>query len=276
MSKKNNSKKILEIVSSPIEENDLLIETKEDLYDAPQSLVHHLIELRTRLIYCFAAFGVAVAIAYAFAEPLFEFLVRPLTELLKGQDRKLIYTGLTEAFLTYLKVALFAGFFATFPVFASQAWGFISPGLYRQEKRVFLPFLISTPLLFFCGAAFAYYVVFPNAYAFFLSFESPATETMLAIQLEAKVNEYLSFVMRLILAFGICFELPVILSLLGRAGFLTSRGLMERWRIAVVIIFTLSAIITPPDIFSMVALALPMILLYGISIVMVRLIERNH
>ncbi len=244
--------------------------------DAPQPLISHLLELRTRLIYCFAAFAVAFAIAYAFAEPLFEFLVRPLTELLKGQDRKLIYTGLTEAFLTYLKVAMFTGFFITFPIFASQAWLFISPGLYRQEKYVFLPFLLATPLLFFIGAAFAYYVVFPNAYAFFLSFESPATETMLAIQLEAKVNEYLSFVMRLILAFGICFELPVILSLLGRAGFLTARSLMERWRIAVVVIFTLSAIITPPDLFSMVALALPLILLYGISIVMVRLIERKY
>lgn len=243
--------------------------------DTPQPFLAHLIELRQRLIYSLGGFLVFFLIAYYFSAEIFEFLVRPLTNILKGQDRKLIYTGLTEAFLTYLKVAMFAGFCASFPIIATQIWAFIAPGLFSGEKKVVLPFLIMTPVLFFIGAAFAYYFVFPNAYAFFLSFESPATETMLAIQLEAKVNEYLSFVMRLILAFGICFEMPLCLALLGRSGFVSAKGLIDKWRIAVVAIFTLSAIITPPDIFSMVALALPLILLYGIAIIMVRLSEQK-
>ncbi len=250
-------------------------EVCEEPLDTPQPLIAHLIELRQRLMYCLGIFAVAFGVSYYFSQTLFEFLVAPLTQLLQGQDRKLIYTGLTEAFLTYLKVSLFSGFFITFPLIAAQLWRFIAPGLYLKEKKVFLPFIIATPLLFFIGAAFAYYVVFPSAYSFFLSFESPATDTMLAIQLEAKVNEYLSFVMRLILAFGVCFELPIVLALLGRAGFLTARSLIDKWRLAVVGIFTLAAIITPPDLFSMLALALPLIFLYGVAIVLVRSLERR-
>lgn len=246
-----------------------------DSTDTAQPLIIHLIELRRRLIYCFCAFFVVFSISYFFSQTIFEFLVAPLAHLLNGQDRKLIYTGLTEAFLTYLKVALFTGFFITFPLLASQIWAFISPGLYRSEKRVFIPLLCATPFLFFLGAAFAYYIVFPKAYSFFLSFESKATASMLAIQLEAKVSEYLSFVMRLILAFGICFELPIVLSLLGRTGLITARGLIGKWRLAIVAIFTLSAIITPPDILSMIALALPLIFLYGISIFMVKASEKK-
>jgi sec-independent protein translocase protein TatC len=243
--------------------------------DAPQPLINHLIELRRRLIYCAVVFFALFSIAYTFSGEIFEFLVRPLAVLLKGQDRRLIYTGLTEAFLTYIKVAIFTAFCGSFPLIAFQVWAFISPGLFKAEKHVILPFLLATPLLFFLGGAFAYFYVFPNAYAFFLSFESIATDTMLAVQLEAKVNEYLSFVMRLILAFGICFEMPVLFGLLGRSGFVSSKGLLAKWRIAVVAITALSAIITPPDIFSMIALALPLIALYGISIVMVRWLEQK-
>ena len=243
--------------------------------DTPQPLILHLIELRKRLIYCAIFFFAFFAVAYVYSAEIFEFLVAPLTDLLRGQDRRLIYTGLTEAFLTYLKVALFTAFCASFPLIATQIWAFVSPGLFKAEKKVLLPFLLLTPILFFVGAAFAYYYVFPNAYAFFLSFESPATETMLAVQLEAKVNEYLSFVMRLILSFGVCFEMPVLLGLLGKSGFVSSKGLIAKWRIAVVLITALAAIITPPDVFSMVALALPLIALYGVSIIMVRLLEQK-
>ena len=149
------------------------------------------------------------------------------------------------------------------------------PALYKKEKFVFRGFLIATPFLFFSGALFAYYIIFPTAYDFFLSFESPGVDGSLPIQLEAKVNEYLNFVMRLILAFGICFELPVVLSLLAITKFVTSKMLLERWRIAVVVIFAIAAFITPPDIISMIGLAVPLILLYGVAIFMVRFIEKR-
>lgn len=243
--------------------------------DTPQPLMHHLIELRRRLIYCAIAFAIAFVGCYHFSENLFEFLTAPLAQLLSGQDRRLIYTNLTEAFVTYLKVGLFGAFSLTFPLMAVQIWAFIAPGLYQKEKRFVAPILIGTPILFFIGAAFAYYVVFPLAYAFFLSFEVSATPMTLAIQLEAKVSEYLSFVMRLILAFGICFEMPVVLALMGRFGMITSQSLVRMWRLAVVGIAALAALITPPDVFSMVALALPLILLYGVSILVVRFLERK-
>ena len=244
-------------------------------HDQAQPFLAHLIELRKRLIYCVMAFFSFFCVAYFYSAEIFEFLVRPLSDLLQGQDRRLIYTGLTEAFLTYLKVAMFTAFCASFPLIATQIWAFIAPGLFRAEKKVLLPFLMATPILFFLGASFAYFYVFPQAYAFFLSFESAATETMLAVQLEAKVNEYLSFVMRLILSFGICFEMPVLLALLGRSGFLSAKSLLAKWRVAVVSITALSAIITPPDLFSMIALAFPLIVLYGLSILMVGLCEQK-
>ena len=247
------------------------LDTRED--DTPKPLMHHMIELRRRLIYCAVVFCLAFVVCYSFSEHIFEFLVAPLAQLLKGQSRRLIYTNLTEAFLTYIKVGLFGAFALTFPLISVQIWAFIAPGLYRKEKRFVAPILLGTPLLFFAGAAFAYYVVFPLAYSFFLSFESAATPVMLAIQLEAKVSEYLSFVMRLILAFGICFEMPIIFALLGRCGIITSGGLIRMWRLAVVGISALAALITPPDVLSMVALALPLILLYGVSILVVRCLE---
>jgi sec-independent protein translocase protein TatC len=191
----------------------------------------------------------------------------------KGEGRRLIYTGLTEAFLTYIKVAAFAAGFIAFPLIASQIWLFIAPGLYRHERKLFVGLLIATPILFFLGAAFAYTVIFPAAYQFFLSFESAAAAGSLPIQLEAKVNEYLSFVMRLIFAFGICFEMPVVLTLLASIDLVTRQGLIQKWRIAILLIFIIAAIITPPDILSMLGLALPLIILYGLSIVMVTFLE---
>jgi len=245
--------------------------------DSPQPLIHHLIELRQRLIYSLIGFFGAFALCYAYAEIIFQFLVHPLATLLQEKGpRRLIYTGLTEAFLTYIKVAAFAAAFISFPVIASQVWMFIAPGLYRKERKVFVPLLIATPVLFLIGAAFAYYIIFPAAYAFFLSFETPGSTGHLPIQLEAKVDEYLSFVMRLIFAFGISFELPVLLTLLANVGMVTSQGLTTKWRFAVVGIFSVAAIITPPDILSMIGLAIPLIILYGLSILMVRWVEQRR
>lgn len=244
--------------------------------DAPQPLLIHLIELRRRLIYALCGFLGAFIVCYIFAEKIFSFLVNPLAVLLQEQEgRRLIYTGLTEAFLTYIKVAIFAAGFLSFPIVASQIWIFIAPGLYRTEKKVFIPLIIATPLLFLTGAAFAYYIVFPSAYAFFLSFETPAINGQLPIQLEAKVNEYLAFVMRLIFAFGISFELPVLLTLMANVSMVSSKGLIRKWRFAVLGIFSVAAIITPPDILSMIGLAIPLMFLYLISILMVKVVENR-
>jgi sec-independent protein translocase protein TatC len=245
--------------------------------DTPQPLLHHLIELRQRLIYALIGFFIAFILCYAFSEEIFRFLVQPLATLLQEKGhRRLIYTGLTEAFLTYIKVSAFTAAFLSFPVVASQLWMFIAPGLYRQERKVFIPLLIATPILFLIGAAFAYYIIFPVAYAFFLSFETPGSTGQLPIQLEAKVNEYLSFVMRLIFAFGVSFELPVLLTLLANVGMVSSQGLITKWRFAIVGIFIIAALVTPPDMLSMVGLAIPLIILYGISILMVRWVERRR
>lgn len=245
--------------------------------DTPQPLLNHLLELRQRLIYSLVGFFGAFILCYAYAEDIFQFLVRPLATLLHEKGpRRLIYTGLTEAFLTYIKVAAFAAAFLSFPIIASQLWMFIAPGLYRKERKVFIPLLTATPILFLLGAAFAYYVIFPTAYAFFLSFEIPGSTGQLPIQLEAKVNEYLSFVMRLIFAFGISFELPVLLTLLANVDMVSSQGLIAKWRLAVVGIFIVAAIITPPDMLSMVGLAIPLIVLYGFSILMIKWVERKR
>jgi len=245
--------------------------------DPPQPLLHHLIELRQRLIYSLLGFSLAFIVCYVYSEEIFNFLVQPLASLLREKGpRRLIYTGLTEAFLTYVKVAAFAAAFLSFPIVASQIWMFIAPGLYRHERKVFVPLLIATPILFLLGASFAYYIIFPIAYAFFLSFESLGSTGQLPIQLEAKIGEYLSFVMRLTFAFGISFELPVLLTLLANVGMVSSQGLISKWRFAVVGLFTIAAFITPPDMLSMVGLAIPLIILYGLSILMVRSVERKH
>lgn len=240
-----------------------------------QPLIVHLTELRSRLILCFGVFIVAFAACYVYAQPLFDFLVQPLADVLhaKGEQRRLIYTSVTEAFMTYLRVALFFASFMTFPFIAVQIWRFVVPGLYTHERLIFRYFLISIPFFFLCGALFAYYIIFPSAYTFFLNFESASTVHGLPIQLEAKLNEYLSFVMRLIFAFGVCFELPVVLAILAFARIVSAHMLKTYWRIAVVGIFTLSAIVTPPDLLSMLGLALPLLLLYIFSYFIVCLIE---
>ncbi len=237
--------------------------------DKPMPLLDHLIELRRRLIWSVGSFILCFFLCYHFSTQIYSFLAEPLANILEqrsGQSRHLIYTALYEAFFTYLQVSFFGAAFLSFPVIASQIWLFVAPGLYRSEKRALLPFLVATPVLFVLGAALAYYFVFPVAWRFFLSFETPTGAGGLPIELEAKVSEYLGLVMRLIFAFGIAFQLPVALTLLAKVGIINSKQLKKFRRYAYVGMFVIAAILTPPDVITQTGLAVPLILLYEVSI----------
>jgi len=241
------------------------------------SFVGHLSELRSRLIKSFLFLFFAFIVCYIFAENIYGFLVQPYSDAINENnlDRRLIFTALHEAFITYLKVAFFASFFITSPIFLTQIWKFVAPGLYNNEKKALLPYLIATPLLFFIGGMLVYYLIMPLAIKFFLSFETSADVGSIAIQLEAKVNEYLSLIMRLIFAFGLSFQLPVVLSLLARIGVVDSNYLQTRRKYVVVIMFSLAAILTPPDPVTQIGLALPLLILYELSILTVKIIEKK-
>lgn len=242
-------------------------------------LLEHLIELRQRLIWSAVAFVVAFGICYYFSGHIYEFLLEPYSKaaLAKGGARRLIYTAPTEAFFTYMKVAAFAAAAICFPVWAGQLWAFVAPGLYKHEKQAFLPFLFATPVLFLMGAGMVYFLVLPNLYTYLLGFENlMGTANSLPIQMEAKVNESLSLIMTLIFAFGLAFQMPVLLTLLARVGLITAAGLAEKRRFAIVGNFVFAAVVTPPDIVSQLSLAIPMLGLYEISILAARWAEKKR
>ena len=242
------------------------------------SFTSHFIELRSRLLNSLIFIFVVFIFSYFFAEQIYNFLVEPYADAVREDSvsRRLIFTALHETFITYIKVAFFSAIFLGSPVLLIQIYKFIAPGLYKNEKKAILPYLVSTPILFLLGGLLVYYLVMPLAIKFFLSFESLGSNTNLPIQLEAKVNEYLSLIMRLIFAFGISFQLPVLLNLLARVGVVNSNYLKTRRRYVIVIIFAMAAILTPPDPITQVGLAIPLLLLYELSIFTVKYTEKKN
>ena len=251
--------------------------TEDDpIHDKPMPLLDHLIELRRRLLWSSVTFLLGFFVCYYFSQQIYGFLARPLVNALAskpGGNHALIYTQLYEAFFTYLRVAFFGAAFISFPVVATQLWLFVAPGLYRSEKRAIAPFLVATPVLFLMGAALAYYFVFPFAWKFFISFETPTSDAGIPIQLMPKVGEYLDLVMKLIFAFGVAFQLPVALALLAKVGIVSSKGLKRYRRYAYVGMFIVAAVLAPHDVITQCGLAVPLILLYEVSILAARIVE---
>jgi sec-independent protein translocase protein TatC len=251
----------------------------DDTADAHKMpLLDHLVELRSRLLKSVIALLLAFLVCFFLAEEIYAFLTEPLAAILRErrEDPRMIFTALTEVFFTYVKVAFFAAAFVSCPIFLTQLWLFVAPGLYKKEQKALAPFLIATPILFFVGGALVYYVIFPLAAKFLVGFEVLGGEGDLDIVLEAKVSEYLSLIMKLIFAFGLCFQLPVLMTLLARVGLATSAGMAAKRKYAVVAVFVVAAVLTPPDPVSQISLAVPIILLYEISIYMAKLVERKR
>ena len=241
------------------------------------SFVGHLTELRSRLVKSIVYLFIFFVVCYFFAENIYNFLLTPYADAVRDDpiNRRMIFTALHETFITYLKVAFFAAMFVASPIILTQIWKFVAPGLYKNEKKALLPYLLATPVLFLVGGMLVYYLIMPLAIKFFLTFETSAQITNLPIQLEAKVNEYLSLIMRLIFAFGISFQLPVFLSLLARVGFVDSEYLKKRRKYVIVIIFAVAAILTPPDPITQIGLGIPLLILYELSILSVKWIEKK-
>jgi len=250
---------------------DLDRDEADELDKSKAPLLDHLIELRRRLLWCVAALAVAFALCLWQARPIFGFLVQPL---LRAGQGTLIYTNIFEAFFVEIKVALFAALMVSFPIIANQLWQFVAPGLYRNEKRAFLPFLLLTPFLFLSGAALAYYFAMPVALHFLLSYQGDVG----GVQAEAlpAIGNYLSFVTRFIFGFGVAFLLPVLLMLLERAGLVTRDQLKRGRRYAIVIAFAAAAVLTPPDAVSMLLLAVPLVFLYEVSLIAIWFTEKKR
>jgi sec-independent protein translocase protein TatC len=245
-----------------------------DIDDTKQPLMEHLIELRRRLIWCFLALGIAFAVCFYFADDILAFLVQPLKEGFGTAQSRLVYTKLYEAFFVQIKVAFFAAFFVSFPIIANQIWAFVAPGLYAKEKKAFLPFLFATPVLFTAGGALAYYVVMPAAFHFLLNYQGDVG----GVKREAlpSIDDYLGLVMQFIMAFGVAFLLPILLMLLERAGLVTRAKLKSWRRYAILVSFIVAALITPPDVASMCLLAVPLVLLYELTLVAIWFSERQR
>jgi sec-independent protein translocase protein TatC len=260
--------------------------SQEDIDATRAPLMEHLIELRSRLIWSFLAIFLTFVLCFYFAEQIFDLLLIPYqraddawraaNDLPVADSTRLIFTAPQEFFFTQLKLALFGALFLSFPVIASQLYMFVAPGLYSNERHAFLPFLLATPILFVLGASLVYFFVMPLGMQFFLGFQKIGPEVTTTIELLPQVSKYLSLIMTLIFAFGLCFQLPVLLTLLGRVGLLTSEGLKKNRKFAVVGAFTMAAVLTPPDPISQLGLGLPTIILYELSIFSVRLVEKKR
>jgi len=239
------------------------------------SLIDHITELRKRLLWSFVYIIIIFVCCFYFADELFSFLAFPLVNLMDIKNGQgFIYTALQEAFFTELKISFFFALFFSFPFISIQIWKFTAPGLYNNEKKAFLPFLIAIPILFFAGGAMVYYLIAPLAWKFFLSYQN-LNSTGIPIRLEAKMGEYLSLMMSFIFAFGLAFQLPVVIGLLAKARIVSYISLKKFRKYAIVIAFLASAFLTPPDPFSQISLALPIIILYEISIFIAKIIQKN-